>query len=113
MAINSLVLELPNVGTDGDVFEIFKSPYSYRKKKGTKLSTHPRGSGYIVGFVPKDKIPAEGGSFVMMHHNVSGVMNFGAITMEKCSHVTEEEGIIYFEDADGESKYILIPIKAN
>lgn len=111
MPIQFLVRSLPNIG-EGRFFDIYRAVEKFRPGE-KKLKDAKLGSIGIRGLVPNNRMPKEGDKFTMFHHSVEGIIKYGALNMETCFHVVEEEDRIYFEDEDGNGRYILVSCHMN
>jgi hypothetical protein len=105
--------EIPSDSEPGKAFELFKTQYTYSRKKGESLSKHPKGKVSITGHVPDKHFPSEGGVFKMHYHRAAGLLCFGNIRLEECTNVIVEDGLVYFEDKSQLGKYILVPCYLN
>ena len=106
--IKNPALEVPHNGP-GSFFELYSAKYTYRPKGESTLAREPKSPAAVVGMVPDKYIPSEGGVFKMYHHLTAGIVNYGAIKLDTCINVLEEDGGYYFENKGGEGKYILLP----
>lgn len=102
------VREVPDNGS-GTFFELYSATYKFTPKKDNLLAKQAKSKVAIVGLVPDKNIPAEGGTFKMYHHKVGSIENYGAIKLDNCKNVIEEEGAYYFENDAGDGKYIIVP----
>lgn len=105
---DSPIREVPDNGP-GSFFELYSATYTYKPKRGAKLSKQEKSAAAIIGLVPDKYVPSEGGTFKMYHHKTGGIMHFGAIKLEECANVVEEDGSYYFESSNDSGRYILIP----
>jgi len=98
----------------GQIFDLFKTEYTYKNKRGESLESHPKGKTFIRGFVPDEFSPVEGQIFKMYHYETSGGRTFGQVFVDTCTNVSvSNSGIIYFEDKLSTGKYILVPCHTN
>jgi len=100
--------EVPDNGP-GTFFELYSATYKYTPKKDNFLDKQARSKIAIIGLVPDKYVPVEGGTFKMYHHKVGTIENYGAIKLDNCKNVVNEEGSYYFESDSGDGKYIIVP----
>lgn len=110
MSIAVIERVLPVDGT-GTIFDIYMTIFKFNYRKDKSIKELPKSEKYIRGFVEDKNMPQEGGIFRMIHHRLSERLRFGALKLEHCRNIIEEEGHYYFEAND--TPYILIPVVPN
>jgi len=111
MAISKIFHELPVNKSGGKIYDVFFTFYTYKPGKDKTIEEHEHTDKYIRGVVKEKHLPKEGGALKMYHHSLTGVQKFGALKLNECKNIVEEDGSYYFECLEG--KYLLIPVKIN